>query len=389
MPHVSYIGVDLAWKSDQNPSGLAAAVGDSNGAELVEAQASAKGLDAVLAFVRAHLAEHTVIAIDAPLIITNKTGQRACERIVAKRFGRYKAGAHPSNLTLYPDPASVRLAGALARLGFVHPDTSMTLGDKPRVMIEVYPHPAMVVLFGLDERLRYKKGTVPDRRRGLARLGTLLQERLTAGPPALSGIRRYLCDSATLSGQVLKAYEDLLDAVFCTYLALHARHYGVERNELIGDGESGYIVNPTAPLPRPSAGDPASSMESTPCPFCSRIASGQVTAESEHAVAFPDGFPVSRGHALVVPRRHVASVCELTEAEQADLWRLAARVRARLAAELAPAGFNIGLNDGAAAGQTVPHAHAHVIPRYDGDVPDPRGGVRWVIPEKAPYWLEG
>ena len=124
------------------------------------------------------------------------------------------------------------------------------------------------------------------------------------------------------------------------------------------------------------------------CPFCSRIASGDVTAVSEHAVAFPDGFPVSRGHTLVVPRRHVPSVYDLTEAEQADVWRLAARVRARLAAELAPAGFNVGLNDGPAAGQTVPHAHVHVIPRYEGDVPDPRGGVRWVIPERAPYWLE-
>ena len=122
------------------------------------------------------------------------------------------------------------------------------------------------------------------------------------------------------------------------------------------------------------------------CPFCSRLTAAEVTAESGHAVAFPDGFPVSRGHTLVVPRRHVASIYELSEDEQADVWQLVARVREQLARELDPAGFNIGLNDGTAAGQTVEHAHVHVIPRYEGDVPDPRGGVRWVIPDKAPYW---
>ena len=122
------------------------------------------------------------------------------------------------------------------------------------------------------------------------------------------------------------------------------------------------------------------------CPFCSRLTSGEVTAESDHAVAFPDGYPLTRGHTLVVPRRHVASIYEMSEDEQRDVWQLVARVREQLARELDPAGFNIGLNDGAAAGQTVEHAHIHVIPRYEGDVPDPRGGVRWVIPDKAPYW---
>jgi len=122
------------------------------------------------------------------------------------------------------------------------------------------------------------------------------------------------------------------------------------------------------------------------CPFCSRLTSGEVAAESDHAVAFPDGYPLTRGHTLVVPRRHVASIYELSEDEQADVWQLVARVREHVARELDPAGFNIGLNDGGAAGQTVEHAHVHVIPRYEGDVPDPRGGVRWVIPDRAPYW---
>ena len=68
------------------------------------------------------------------------------------------------------------------------------------------------------------------------------------------------------------------------------------------------------------------------------------------------------------------------------MWRLVDRVRASLAAELDPDGFNVGVNDGAAAGQTVAHAHVHVIPRFEGDVADPRGGVRWVVPDRARYW---
>jgi diadenosine tetraphosphate (Ap4A) HIT family hydrolase len=111
--------------------------------------------------------------------------------------------------------------------------------------------------------------------------------------------------------------------------------------------------------------------------------------ENEAARAFPDAYPVAEGHMLVVPKRHVTSLFDLPEEEQAALWRLVALVRARLMDELMPDGFNVGVNDGTAAGQTVPHAHVHVIPRRAGDVADPRGGVRWVVPAKAQYWSEG
>jgi len=69
-----------------------------------------------------------------------------------------------------------------------------------------------------------------------------------------------------------------------------------------------------------------------------------------------------------------------------DVWRLVSHVREELESEFHPDGFNIGVNDGESAGQTVPHVHVHVIPRFKGDVPDPRGGIRWVVPENAPYW---
>jgi diadenosine tetraphosphate (Ap4A) HIT family hydrolase len=92
---------------------------------------------------------------------------------------------------------------------------------------------------------------------------------------------------------------------------------------------------------------------------------------------------------LVVPRKHVASLFELSIFDQAALWTLVAETRLKLQERHRPDGFNIGVNDGQAAGQTVMHAHIHIIPRYSADIADPRGGIRWVIPEKARYWREG
>jgi diadenosine tetraphosphate (Ap4A) HIT family hydrolase len=88
----------------------------------------------------------------------------------------------------------------------------------------------------------------------------------------------------------------------------------------------------------------------------------------------------------VVPRLHVVSIYELSSADQRAMWEHVARVRGLLVERYGVESFNIGLNDGIAAGQTISHAHRHIIPRRTGDTPDPRGGVRWVIAEKAAYW---
>ncbi len=110
-------------------------------------------------------------------------------------------------------------------------------------------------------------------------------------------------------------------------------------------------------------------------------------AANDSAFAIADRFPVSPGHALVIPRRVVATWWEATAAERADILALVDEVKDRLDAELRPDGYNVGFNSGAAAGQTVGHLHIHVIPRYRGDVPDPRGGVRHVIPGSGNYLL--
>jgi len=121
------------------------------------------------------------------------------------------------------------------------------------------------------------------------------------------------------------------------------------------------------------------------CPFCTPDDSDVVLA-NDLAIAFYDGFPVTPGHCLVVPRRHISSFFETTQEEQAALFDLVAQMRELLLKERRPDGFNVGINDGAAAGQTVMHLHIHLIPRYAGDTEDPRGGVRWIMPVKAPYW---
>jgi len=105
---------------------------------------------------------------------------------------------------------------------------------------------------------------------------------------------------------------------------------------------------------------------------------------NEHAVAFFDRYPSAPGHMLVIPRVHVSHVLDLTRAAADAVFDLALRCRAACTAPSA----TIGINDGPAAGQTVPHMHLHVIPRTPGDRPDPRGGVRWVLPETAAYFTK-
>ena len=127
------------------------------------------------------------------------------------------------------------------------------------------------------------------------------------------------------------------------------------------------------------------------CPLCRRIAAGDLLGRSpdDRVVAFRDAFPLAEGHTLVVPRRHEVDLLGLTREESAALWELAMDVAAQVRAESGADGLTVGVNVGEAAGQTVAHVHLHIVPRHVGDVPDPRGGIRWVIPERAAYWEPG
>jgi predicted RNase H-like nuclease/cytidine deaminase len=260
----TFIGIDLAWKSQRNPTGAAVLRGDRAGADL-EMLATLYPDSSVSEFVSDYATADTVVAIDAPLIIANETGQRSCETAIGRRYGSRDASCHTSNLTLYRDASSVALTSALLAEGFVHVDP--TGAPEGRIIAEVFLHAAMVALWNLPKTIKYKKGSIDERRVGLEVLRTHLRQLKIAEPPLLrSGALadELAVDLDRLSGNNLKNYEDRLDALFCAYLAFYFWYWNWERNELFGDVQSGYILNPklhptgstntlpTAPLSTPA-----------------------------------------------------------------------------------------------------------------------------------------
>lgn len=128
-------------------------------------------------------------------------------------------------------------------------------------------------------------------------------------------------------------------------------------------------------------------MLNTPCPFC-EMPPARIVDENDLAFVVRDGFPITPGHTLIIPKRHVQSFFDLYRLEIDALYCLVRVAKQVLDLDYRPDSYNIGINDGPAAGQTIPHVHLHLIPRYHGDTADPRGGVRWLMPSKADYWTD-
>jgi superfamily II DNA or RNA helicase/diadenosine tetraphosphate (Ap4A) HIT family hydrolase len=124
------------------------------------------------------------------------------------------------------------------------------------------------------------------------------------------------------------------------------------------------------------------------CPFCS-VDESHIAFSNDLVIAIWDGFPVNPGHLLIIPRRHTPAWVNLSPSEKAATWSAIEQAQAAISERFHPDGFNVGFNESSAAGQTVFHFHLHIIPRYEGDVADPRGGVRHVIPNKANYLVAG
>lgn len=236
------VGVDLAWQTARNTS--AAAVGRLHDSRLTidDLYEDLDGIAAVLNFVVTRSAADGV-AVDAPGIINNVTGQRACEKALGRAYGARKACCHPSNLTLYPDAPSVQFASALARRGYTH----LGRPDDARWQIECYPHPALIELFGLAQRLQYKKGSVAEKRAGQVRLAGLIRA-LNTSPVLGLSIDAGLCDYLDASaiharrGAAVKRNEDALDAIVCTYIAgLYATG---ATGTVYGGVDDGYIYVP-------------------------------------------------------------------------------------------------------------------------------------------------
>lgn len=242
---ITFIGIDLAWRSERNNTGVAVLRGDRGGAELIRVSDSIRAISDVRGFVVSHAGALTFIAIDAPLIIENAVGQRPCETAVGREYGSREASCHTSNLRLYPDAAGVALARELVQSGYVHGPSADAASKK--VILEVYPHAGLVALFDLPKSLKYKKGTLAQKRSGLRILAEHLSQLAQATPVLLK--TPYLTDLLTrdlesLNGGDLKAHEDRMDAVFCAYLAYYFWCWGPVRNRVFGDLDTGYIANP-------------------------------------------------------------------------------------------------------------------------------------------------
>lgn len=125
--------------------------------------------------------------------------------------------------------------------------------------------------------------------------------------------------------------------------------------------------------------------ENADCPFCNPDSERELLLETATAYAILDKFPVSKGHTLIIPKKHISDYFQLSFKAQSACWFMLNKAKEILAKRYKPDGFNVGININESAGQTIPHVHVHLIPRYKGDVPEPRGGVRGVIPERKEY----
>jgi predicted RNase H-like nuclease len=246
-----FVGVDLAWDTERRHSGIAVMEGGRSRVRLTRLAPPIHSLDGVIQIIRERLAACMLVAVDASLIVPNETGQRPCERAVGQVFGRHGASCHSSNRGRPHFDSGERLVRALRPHGFAQ-GCPLPQGGCGRWVIEVYPHPAMVRLFGLARILSYKKGTVIQRRAGLQ----LLQGHLGRLVGSHSGLAASACLTRLLrenpgarSGQALKQLEDQLDAVLCAYIAWHVWRWGDERNDLYGDLATGYVVVPRPGFP--------------------------------------------------------------------------------------------------------------------------------------------
>jgi predicted RNase H-like nuclease len=232
-------GLDLAWQSHKNPSALAYGKLVDRTLYVNGIFTSLYGIDSLWKSLREIQGLHG-IAIDAPLIIRNNSGQRECEKEIGRIYGKKKACCHAANTKLYPDAESVYLSKQILAAGFKHLKGS-------HWQIECYTHPAIIEIFNLDKRLKYKKGTVAEKQSGQKELASLLQ-RLTKSRELklITAIEysRILDDSyiGSLRGKALKNNEDALDSLICLYIAgLYALN---QNGKVFGNAISGYIWVP-------------------------------------------------------------------------------------------------------------------------------------------------
>ena len=275
-----YVGVDLAW-GERNPTGLA--VLDAEGRLL--SVTAVRSDDEIAEHLASYVEQDCLVAIDAPIVVRNPTGNRPAEAALNKDFARFDAGAHPSNTGKPEFREQPRAARVAARLGL---DVNPRSGRSRRA-IEVYPHPATVALFRLGRTLKYKDKTGRDLEQLRAELLVLIDlvEGLASADPPLrvdGPVWRALRTAVERAGRKseLRVVEDQVDAVVCAYIALFADRRP-ELTTTYGDLETGYIVTPTLPA------------DLTPTPRGARASVVPLPADAASAVReYAEGWPQLR-----------------------------------------------------------------------------------------------
>lgn len=247
---MKFIGIDLGWRSQ--PSGLCCLEWIDGQLQLLDLDRKDAIADILNWIDRAvKLDEPAIIAVDAPTLIPNATGSRLPDKLSHKYFGKYHAGCYPANQSLPFADRTINFGLELESRGYLHAPTiePQKLG---RYQIEVFPHPAIVNLFNLERILKYKKGRLSDRRLELIKLQNYLLDILPSFSPPLRlcGSLQQTPNASTFlleiptTGAALKATEDKLDSLICAYIAAYWWYWGEQRNLVLGDRTTGYIVIP-------------------------------------------------------------------------------------------------------------------------------------------------
>ncbi|MEQ3697115.1 MAG: DUF429 domain-containing protein [Pseudomonadales bacterium] len=234
------VGADLAWRLERNNSALSLVEAKQGVLYLRSVEPAIVGASAILA--RIAKWQPNGIAIDAPLVVNNDQGMRACEQELNQVYRAKYAGCHPTNLNLYPQREISLLSEQLQRQGYDHLAAEYW-------QIECYPHPTLVEWFQLDQRLAYKRGAVDKRRAGQVQLVELLLQWVAKGKLILADSVKYLFEPAriaSLRGKALKINEDALDAVICGLIA--GCYYYQTSHHSFGTVEEGYIWVPKESL---------------------------------------------------------------------------------------------------------------------------------------------
>ena len=243
---MKFIGIDLGWQS--GPSGLSCLELKADALKLTHLDRK-DTLEQVLDWVDAIVPNSSsptpaIIAIDAPLRISNQTGIRLADRQAHKHFGKHHAGCYPVSLNSPFATKLVQFSQTLEQRGFSHAPT-ITARKLGRYQIEVFPHPASIQLFQLSQILKYKKGRLAQRAAALSQLKTLILSELPKQEPALVIAQ---LPSIPTTGKALKAAEDKLDSILCAYIAAHWWYWGERRNGVLGDrtsNDTSYIIVPS------------------------------------------------------------------------------------------------------------------------------------------------